>query len=67
MASNDKGLWRRWRTQSRSRAAWDAIFKARTSRRIFDWDLGTVLRGLVWELGVRPRLQPIPVRIRRRR
>ncbi len=38
-------------------------------RRLFDWDadLGTVLRGLVWELGFRPRLQPIPVRIRRRR
>jgi AcrR family transcriptional regulator len=38
-------------------------------RRLFDWDLdlGTVLRALVWELGFRPRLQPIPVRIRRRR
>lgn len=38
-------------------------------RRIFDWDLdlGAALRGLVLELGFRPRLQPIPAPIRRRR
>ena len=42
---------------------------SRLERRIFDWDLdlAVVFRGLAWELGFRPRLQPIPVRIRRRR
>jgi AcrR family transcriptional regulator len=38
-------------------------------RRLFDWaaDLGPGLQALMRELGLRPRLQPIPVRIRRRR
>jgi hypothetical protein len=54
MASKDRGLHRRRPTLARARAAWDAI-------------VGTVLQTLLWELGFRPRLQPIPVRIRRRR
>ncbi|HEY3949917.1 helix-turn-helix domain-containing protein, partial [Phenylobacterium sp.] len=38
-------------------------------RRVLDWDLdlAAVLQGVVWDLGMRPQLQPIPVRIRRRR
>jgi|ERR1019366_801998 AcrR family transcriptional regulator len=38
-------------------------------RRVVNWDLdlAVLFRGLVWELGFRPRLQPIPIRIRRRR
>jgi AcrR family transcriptional regulator len=57
------------RRQGQAHAKTPAGPSSSLDRSLFDWDIDliTVFRGLVWEVAVRPRLQPIPVRIRRRR